>query len=66
MWGHLEQCNSHAYLFLNNENWYIFDLKQRGHTLRYLILNSVCHIHSFDPCILHVAKEEETYFYFDL
>ena len=30
------------------------------------MLNFLCHIHLFDRCILHVAKEEETYFNLDI
>ena len=61
--GHLVQCYSHTHSFSYNENWYIFHLEQEGIHIK---MNFVCHIHLFDPCILHAAKEVETYFDFDI
>ena len=51
------QCYSHTYSLTYHENWYIFDLIQKG---------NLCHIDLFDLAgMLHVTMEEETYFDFD-
>ena len=43
---------------------YLFDT--RGHTYKDFIINFICHIYLFDPCLLHVSKEEETFLDFGL
>ena len=51
---------SYLLIFVQWKLVHIWFEKTRGHTHKNLILNYVCHIHLFDPCILHVAKEEQT------
>ena len=50
-------------LIMKNGTYFIWN---KHNTHKTLIWNVVCHIYLFDPCILHVAKEEETYLNFDI